>query len=431
MNTPPIDLEARLQTRYQTLVEQHSAPTHPLGAGLRVLPDGGSAFAATQAAWRFFKNPKVTLPTLCQPLQDQARFCIATQELDYVLIAHDWSWLTYQGHQTKRDRKANPNQGLGYDLLSALALSSRTGAPLAPLSLALESGEGVYTSWEPTLQPAFPGHQEALWAHVQAVETLGLSARGVHIVDREADSVQHFRAFAAAQTLCLIRAKEQQYVEVAGRLVQLRHLVSRLCFTPPRAVLYHGQAAQQGVAEVAIRLTRPYIKVRKGVREVIPGPPVSLRLIVSEVRSEAGVLLSRWYLYTNVEDSVPAERLALWYYWRWQIECFYKLLKGAGWQLEDWQQESASALVKRLAVVSMAAALVWAIQHCRDPEIQPLRQELVRLSGRQMKRSRPVTAPALLAGLWNLLSMMELLERYTPDELQILAQQARYIVRRP
>ena len=52
MNTPPLDLEMRLQARYQTLVEQHSAPAHPLAAGLRALPDGGSAFAATQAAWR-------------------------------------------------------------------------------------------------------------------------------------------------------------------------------------------------------------------------------------------------------------------------------------------------------------------------------------------------------------------------------------------
>jgi hypothetical protein len=218
-------------------------------------------------------------------------------------------------------------------------------------------------------------------------------------------------------------------VETGGRRVQLRHLVSRLPFTHQRAVLYHGQPAQQGVAEAAIRLTRPYTKVRKGVQEVIAGPPVSLRLIVSEIRSEAGILLSRWYLYTNVDKSVPAEQIALWYYWRWQIECFYKLLKGAGWQLEDWQQESAQALVKRLAVVSMAAALVWAIQHCRDPQIETLRQELVRLSGRQMKKRQPVTAPALLAGLWTLLSAIELLERYTPEELHRLAQQARHVRR--
>ena len=121
---------------------------------------------------------------------------------------------------------------------------------------------------------------------------------------------------------------------------------------------------------------------------------------------------------------MPAETIALWYYWRWQIECYHKLLKSAGWHIEDWQQESASALVKRLAVVAMAAALVWAIAHCRSPEAEGLREELVRLSGRQMKRGRPVTAPALLAGLWTLLSAVDLLERYMPDQLRARAQQA-------
>jgi hypothetical protein len=38
------------------------------------------------------------------------------------------------------------------------------------------------------------------------------------------------------------------------------------------------------------------------------------------------------------------------------------------------------------------------------------REFLVRLSGRQMKRYRPVTAPALLAGLHLLLTMLEVLE---------------------
>jgi hypothetical protein len=164
---------------------------------------------------------------------------------------------------------------------------------------------------------------------------------------------------------------------------------------------------------------------------VIAGPPVRLRLVLSQVRSQAGTVLASWYLLSNVPETVAATTLALWYYWRWQIECLHKLLKGAGWQLEDWQQQSASALVKRLAVVSMAAALVWAIKHCRDPQVEPLRRELIRLSGRQMKRTQPVTAPALLAGLGTLLSAMELLERYTPDQLQRLAQQATSLLARP
>ncbi|MHB0985132.1 MAG: hypothetical protein ACYC05_06010 [Sulfuricella sp.] len=46
---------------------------------------------------------------------------------------------------------------------------------------------------------------------------------------------------------------------------------------------------------------------------------------------------------------------------------------------------------------------------------------LVRLSGRQMKRKRPVTPSALLDGLFKLFMMIETLEHYTLDELKQFA----------
>jgi hypothetical protein len=211
----------------------------------------------------------------------------------------------------------------------------------------------------------------------------------------------------------------------------VRSLPSLLELRYCRDVVYHARPARQYLAEVEVTLTRPYIRVRKGVRQVMAGPPVDLRLVVSQVRSQSGQVLACWYLLTNLPVEVSAATIALWYYWRWQIECFHKLLKSSGWQLEDWQQESGCALAKRLAVVAMAAALVWAIQHARAPEVEPLRKELMRLSGRQRKPRQPVTAPGLLAGLWTLLSAVELLERYTPDEIELLAQQARHMFGRP
>ena len=55
--------------------------------------------------------------------------------------------------------------------------------------------------------------------------------------------------------------------------------------------------------------------------------------------------------------AMDASTLALWY-WRWQIECFFKLLKSAGHELESWQQESALAIAKSLLVASMACVTV-------------------------------------------------------------------------
>ena len=86
--------------------------------------------------------------------------------------------------------------------------------------------------------------------------------------------------------------------------------------------------------------------------------------------------------------------------------------------MEEWQQETAAAIAKRLLVGCMACVTVWALQRQTTPQAQECQQFLVRLSGRQMKRDRPVTAPALLAGLHVLLTMLSVLEKYRPAQLR-------------
>ena len=88
--------------------------------------------------------------------------------------------------------------------------------------------------------------------------------------------------------------------------------------------------------------------------------------------------------------------------------------------LEDWQQESAGAITKRLLVASMSCVVVWRLARLSGPEPALLRSLLVRLSGRQMKRDRPVTEPALLAGFQTMLAMLDLLEHFDVQELRRL-----------
>ena len=93
-------------------------------------------------------------------------------------------------------------------------------------------------------------------------------------------------------------------------------------------------------------------------------------------------------------------------------------MKSAGHQLEAWQQESALAIAKRLLVASMACVTVWAIAADESQEVVELRGFLVKLSARQMRHQRTVTHPALLAGLWVFLSLFELMQSYSPHELE-------------
>src|SRR4029078_13657676 len=88
--------------------------------------------------------------------------------------------------------------------------------------------------------------------------------------------------------------------------------------------------------------------------------------------------------------------------------------------LEQWQQETAEAVARRLVVAGLAAVVVWNLARDTTPEADELRRVLIRLSGRQMKYGQDYTEPALLAGLWVLLQMLELLDHYAPDALRRL-----------
>jgi hypothetical protein len=143
---------------------------------------------------------------------------------------------------------------------------------------------------------------------------------------------------------------------------------------------------------------------------------VKARLVVSRILAEDGEVLAQWLLLTNV-TGVDAATIALWYYWRWQIECFFKLVKSAGHQLEAWQQESALAIAKRLLVASMACVTVWEIAADNRPEAAELRNFLIKLSGRQMRHKQAFSNPALLAGLWVFLAMSKIMDAYSQEEL--------------
>ena len=178
----------------------------------------------------------------------------------------------------------------------------------------------------------------------------------------------------------------------------------------------------QHVAEATVVLDRPAWRHRRhGGRlrnERLPGPPLTLRLVISRVCDASGRTLAVWYLLTNLPAAVETATAALWYYWRWRIESLFKLLKGAGQQVEHWKQPTGEAIAKRLVVAAMACALVWRLQRAPSAEAATLRGLLVRLSGRQMKWGRGHTAPALLAGLWVLLAALAVLDEHSVEDLR-------------
>ena len=455
--------EPRLRRRYHRLVVSHLPPADRVAAGPRVPPGLGTSFAATQAAWRFYANPGVSLPQLAKPLLDCAAGAVAGSCDAHVLVALDWSPLHYNGHGSKGDRVALSNRNdLGYELLTALALGDRDGSPLAPLCLELRAADGVHSTRGERVLPArspldalgpVMRHAAALPALAGTPGTLE-SAKPpvlpVFLVDRQGDSVGHYRRWDKAGRLFVVRADDAPRAVHEGAHRPLGEVADRLkregALADAGPVLFRGVPARQFVAEAEVVLRRPARtqrvdkKTGKPRHRNVRGRPVALRLVVSEVRDpDTGGVLARWLLLTNLPASgpgaVPAARVALWYYWRWRIESYHKLLKGAGQHAECWQQETAAALARRLAVAAMAAVVVWRLARDDSPAAGELRGVLVRLSGRQMKRgkggkgpdgtpARGFTEPALMAGLGVLLPMLELLNTHDPDDLRRLAEAA-------
>jgi len=414
-----------LQRRYQTLVHEHLSTVPAVAAGLRALPGVAQAFASTQAAWRFFANDRVSLPQLAQPLLAQARAAVADACRAFALVIHDWSFLHYNGHAAKQGRiLLSQTTDLGYTLQSALLVGDGDGRPLAPVFQGLQDAAGVHSSQSGCVEPPL-SQLDALAPVMAFVEQLDWDKPRVHIIDAEADSVGHFRHWHRAGYTFLVRADGVNRVRHQGQNLSLEQVRQRLrrrrALQPTRTVTFEGHEVQQWVGEASVTLTRPAKLQRHGrygPRTTIRGEPLTLRLVVSELRDVRGRMLACWFLLTNVAATVGAATVALWYYWRWAIESYYKLLKGAGLHLEQWQQESAAALARRLLVASMACVVVWQLARSPLPEAERVRTFLVRLSGRQMRRDRPFTEPALLAGLWVYVAMRAALEHGNLAEIE-------------
>lgn len=411
-------MEPRLKKRYEQLVRAHMHSNNALAAGVKSTLDSNAAFSQTQAAWRFLNNERCTLEKLTKPLLQAAYDSIEKECDSFVLIPHDWSHLGYNKHSSKKDTYNTFKKCIGYDLQSSLAISDRHGGPLALVAMNLKTKDETFSSYGQNLEGLT--HLEELSKRIDWLESQSFKKPLVHIVDREGDSVAFFRA--CENKYWLIRVNETNRVHDGISEKKMSEIVKDLQFTLSRTIEYKGTPANQYLAEKEVTIRRaahPKRKDSDGKRRLIKGGPVKVRLIISQIKDETGKELATWYLLSNLL-TVEAPTLALWYYWRWSIESYFKLMKTAGMQLEAWQQTTGLAVARRLLVASMACVCVWQIAHAKGPEAGELRKVLIRLSGRQMKRRQEFTYNALLAGLCSLLAMRDMLETYNIDKVKLL-----------
>lgn len=409
-------IERRLQRRYVTLVKSHMHTGSRTAAGMSMPHSAKGAFTATQAAWRFFNNDHISLVDLAVPLLNTGREATQNRDSSHTLLVHDWSKLGYSAHHSKKDMAQITHKAdMGYELTTALLVSTDTGFPIAPMEFHLKSKGRTYSTREGVRSD---NHLNQVLPTMEASNEWDIPSRLVHVIDREADSIRHMRTWHEAGHLFLVRIDNRK-VTWNEEEMWVADILPNLVFTARQKLQYRTKKARLHVAETTVTLHRP-AKGSNGI--LVPGKPLTARLVVSRIVGRDEEVLAQWFLLTNVfSDDADTHTISQWYYFRWQIESFFKLLKSSGLELEHWQQETALAIARRLLVAAMACVTVWQLERDKSEPAEKMKLLLMRLSGRSTKRSRPITTPGLLHGLFVLLPMLELLQEGNLKSVQSLA----------
>jgi hypothetical protein len=379
--------------------------------------DSTKAATQSQAMWRFLNNESVSPKVLIEPLLQAAREGCANSVSPYVLIMHDWCKVDFIRHRSKNDRlQITHEHDIGYDLTVSLAVEADFGCPLAPVSMHMRTGKRLHSTADNPPRKS-DHHLNQLEPTMNEIAEMELGRTPVHIIDREGDSLGHFRSWSAMGHQFLVRCDDRR-VTWNGESVLLNeineHLDREVLFEKAGVVRHQGKKVIREVAEVEVVLDGIHRTRVNGKQLERRGEPLVLRAVFVRLVDNEGYIVAEWMLLTNVPSSnVDSATIGLWYYFRWRIESFFKLLKSAGHELENWQQETGRAIFRRLLIASMACVYVWQLTRDKSERAEAMRAHLMKLSGRQTKHGVKSTASGLLAGWYCMMSMMSLLTNDT------------------
>ena len=409
---PDQRLHRRAAKLVQSMVRGHS----PSSLGC-LAPADDTQEAFTRGAYRFFDHEGVTRTALHAPMQARLREQVSPSQT--ACVAHDVSVLNYTGHQRKEDLiPVGNDHTFGYELFQTLVIVE--GSPIGAAVTELRAQSGVLSSLCDEPLP-FVDHLEQAERAVDAVEKLLPQRHLIHLFDREFDDVKLLRHLADRRYVVRCR-NLSRLVAVHGQQRSLgTHLLS-LKLQPVGEVtrrLAQGQATYElRVAQTQVTLVRPSLRgVQKRRQKPLPGAPLTVRVVVSELHREGEKTL-RWVLLTNLAE--PAFSVVERYLCRWKIERLFYFEK-IGFRLECWHQENAERITRRLLLVQMAASCVYQLSAASDDKSVQLRQTLAKLGGWSGRRKDPVGPTMLLRGALLFLGAMQLIQIHTKQELFAIA----------
>ncbi len=376
--------DKRLDCRFKKIADQLSSN---MGASI---PLACEDWANTKAAYRFFKNKKITLDKILDPHKFSTHERIKKNDDEFTLILHDTTELTYTNHPSIKD--LNPGRRLklrnpkkdgsktihyDYNLIMHTSLALTTnGVPLGVTALKIWDRDKFKdtTSMKRKVNPTrVPIESKESYKWIENIDKSSSEAsisskKLVHIGDRDSDMFELFELCDKTDTNFVIRVAHNRNVGFNGEL------------------LYdagNNEIIQSGTFNLEVRDSN---KVKRNAKinlsyskvNIIPTmskrknfAPIALYYIVAEEvlgKDENPSNPIIWRLLTNlpIKSLKSAHEKIYWYSLRWKIEVYFKVLK-TGCKVEDCRLQTKQGLMRYLTLMSIVSwRIFWITMFSRE-----------------------------------------------------------------
>ncbi len=351
-------LTARAVATLQTLAGQATAS----------IPGAGRDPAEIKAIYRFLANPKVTPCALLAPHQRATRARIRAQAT--VLVLHDLTELNYTDKGVAAALGAigdNKTRGLFFDPLLAVTPDRVPLGLVDPHTWLRATPDGPAQArkhWPIERKETYcwlRGYRQACALAAETPQT-----RLIYIADRGGDIYEVYQEAAqradtphadfvirgCAYDRCLAP------VNAIGT-PQQAHLHAHLAAQPPRGTCTVDLPATAGRAArtVTQTLRTAAVQLRAPYRQGAPLADVTVHaLLLTEEAPPPGQAAVTWLLYTSLPIATDADlqQIVAYYLARWEIECYFKVLK-SGCTVERLYLQTAERLLNALACYELIA----------------------------------------------------------------------------
>jgi hypothetical protein len=236
------------------------------------------------------------------------------------------------------------------------------------------------------------------------------------ISDRESDIYEHF-ARRPSNTHLIVRACQNRKIETAGGNLLLFGFIDGLPEAGRiRVKIPAAPGRKERIAELAIRFSP--VELRKALHGTARDLPDTIGLWLVDVREvsvpDDGKPV-HWRLLTThaVSTMREAHRIVDLYRMRWTVEEFFRLLKTAGFDIEEADIGDPQAMIKLVTATAIAAVTVMQLVKARDgttgqqltdafePDDRPVLEAIsAKLEGATALQKNPHPKGSLAFGAW-------------------------------